>query len=166
LELRRVHKKLAEAHYFLRLLRDQEPRIGGDKDPFDFLLSAFLSAGRSVDYRLRHEHKATYEPWRKTWDARLTPAENGLIKFIIDDRNEEVHDSGSSRSVGQEGVEFGIGTHHTPDGTIIVGGHPITAYRPSYSFTIDGGDRKVTEACGAYLALLQRMVAEFQADLP
>jgi hypothetical protein len=134
LELRRVHKKLAEAHYFLRLLRDQEPRIGGDKDPFDFLLSAFLSAGRSVDYRLRHEHKAAYEPWRKRWDARLTPAENGLIKFMIDDRNEEVHDSGSSRSVGQEGVGFGIGIHHTPDGIIIVGGHPITAYRPSYSF--------------------------------
>ena len=116
-------------------------------------------------YRLRREHKATYEPWRKTWDARLTPAEDGLIKFMIDDRNEEVHDSGSSRRVGQEGIEFGIGTHHTTDGTIIVGGHPITAYGPSYSFTIDGADRKVTEACGAYLALLQRMVAEFQADL-
>ena len=71
MELWRVHKKLAEAHYFLRLLRDQEPRIGGDKDAFDFLLSAFLSAGRSVDYRLRREHKATYEPWRKTWDAPL-----------------------------------------------------------------------------------------------
>jgi hypothetical protein len=66
LELRRVHKKLAEAHYFLRLIRDQEPRIGGDENPFDFLLSAFLSAARSVDYRLRHEHKATYKPWRKT----------------------------------------------------------------------------------------------------
>jgi hypothetical protein len=62
MELPRVHKKLAEAHYFLRLLRDQEPRIGGDKNAFDFLLSAFLSAARSVDYRLRDEHKATYEP--------------------------------------------------------------------------------------------------------
>jgi hypothetical protein len=164
LELHRVHKKLAEARYFLRLLRDQETRIGGDENPFDFLLSAFLSAARSVDYRLRHEHKATYEPWRKTWDVRLTPAENGLTKFMIDDRNEEVHDSGSGRSVGQEGVE--IGTHPAPDGTITIGGHPITAYRPSYSFTIDGVDRKVTEACGAYLALLQRMVAEFQGNLP
>ena len=166
MELRRIHKKLAEAHYFLRLIRDQEPRIGGDENPFDFLLSAFLSAARSVDYRLRHEHKATYKPWRKTWDVRLTQAENGLIKFMIHDRNEEVHDSGSGRSVGQEGVAFGIGTHHTADGTIIIGGHPFTAYGPSYSFTIDGVDRKVTEACGEYLALLQRMVAEFQADLP
>ena len=82
------------------------------------------------------------------------------------DREEEFHDSGSGRSVGQEGVAFGIGTHHTPDGTIIIGGHPFTAYGPSYSFTIDGVDRKVTEACGAYLALLERMVAQFQADLP
>jgi hypothetical protein len=85
---------------------------------------------------------------------------------MIDDRNDEVHDRGSGHSVGQEGVAFGIGTHHTPDGTIIIGSHPFTAYGPSYSFTIDGVDRKVTEACGEYLALLQRMVAEFQADLP
>ena|ERR1700719_909290 len=91
---------------------------------------------------------------------------SGPRRDLIDaSRYEEVHDSGSSRRVGQEGIEFGIGTHHTTDGTIIVGGHPITEYGPSYSFTIDGADRKVTEACGAYLALLQRMVAEFQADL-
>ena len=63
---------------------------------FDLLLSAFLSAARSVDYRLRDQHKATYEPWRKTWDTRLTLAENGFIKFMRVDREEEFHDSGSS----------------------------------------------------------------------
>ena len=165
MELRRIHKKLAEAHYFLRLLRDQEPRIGGDKNAFDFLLSAFLSAARSVDYRLRHEHKA-YEPWRKTWDPRLTPAENGLIKFMTVDRDEEFYENGSGRSGGQEGIEFDIGAHHRPGGPVPIGGRHITEYTRSYSFTIDGVDRKVTEACGAYLALLERMVAQFQADLP
>jgi hypothetical protein len=84
LDLSRVHKKIAEAHYFLRLLTEQEPRIAGDKDPFDFLLSAFHSAGRTVDYRLRHEHGAAYVPWRKAWDARLTTDETSLIKFMID----------------------------------------------------------------------------------
>jgi hypothetical protein len=52
---------------------------------------------------------------------------------MIDDRNDEVHDSGSGRSVGQEGVAFGIGTHHTPDGTIIIGSHPFTAKARSFS---------------------------------
>jgi hypothetical protein len=36
-------------------MREQEERFVGDKEPFDYYLSAFLSAGRSVDYRLRHE---------------------------------------------------------------------------------------------------------------
>jgi hypothetical protein len=166
MELPRVNKKLAEAHYFLRLLRDQEPRIGGDKNAFDFLLSAFLSAARSVDYRLRDEHKATYEPWRKTWDTRLTLAENGLIKFMTVNREEEFHDSGSGRSGGQEGIEFDIGAHRRPGRSTIIGGRHISEYAPNYSFTIDGVDCKVTEACGAYLALLERMVAQFQADLP
>ena len=43
---------------------------------------------------------------------------------------------------------------------------PAVAYRDTFSFTINGVDRKVTEACGAYLALLQRMVAEFAAADP
>src|SRR6267142_1909861 len=119
LELRRVHKKLAEAHYFLRLLRDQEPRIGGDENPFDFLLSAFLSAARSVDYRLRHEHKATYEPWRKTWDARLTAQDASLIKFMVDDRNLEVHESGSGRGVKDEQIAV-HGSYSDKSGTITV----------------------------------------------
>lgn len=169
MDLSRVHKKTAEAHYFLRLLIEQEPRIGGDKEPFDFLLSAFHNAGRTVDYRLRHEHGAPYKAWRKAWDARLTPEDRALIKFMIDDRNLEVHQSGSSRVVGQEGVEFGIGEHRLPGGGGIItisgppGMPPATLYRPTYSFTINGADRKATDACRDYLALLRRMVGEFEA---
>jgi hypothetical protein len=40
------------------------------------------------------------------------------------------------------------------------------AYRPTYNFTIGVTERKVTEACAAYLALLQRMVADFAAANP
>jgi len=52
-------QKIAEAHFFLNLLTEEERRIIGDKDSFDYYLSAFLSAGRTVDYRLRHEQSGT-----------------------------------------------------------------------------------------------------------
>jgi hypothetical protein len=37
----------------------------GDKEPFDYYLSAFLNAARTVDYRLRDQQGATYVSWRK-----------------------------------------------------------------------------------------------------
>jgi hypothetical protein len=172
MNLSQVHKKLAETDFFLGKMREQEERFVGDKDPFDYYLSAFLSAGRSVDYRLRHEQGALYRPWRATWDAGLSPAENALIKALVDDRAIEVHESGSGRSVGKEGVEFGIGEHRLPGGGGMVtingppGMAPAVLYRPTYSFNIDAVERKATEACATYLALLRRMVAEFAAAHP
>jgi hypothetical protein len=165
-----IPKKIAEAQFFLRLMTAQEPRIIGDMEPFDYYLSAFLNAARTVNYRLRHEQGAIYKPWRVAWDATLSPAQRGLMKFIDDDRREEVHDSGSSRNVAQEGVEFPIGTHHIDGGIVTISGppgmEPAVGCRPTYSFTIDGAERKVTEACAAHVALLQRMVAKFEADHP
>jgi hypothetical protein len=95
------------------------------------------------------------------------------MKFINDDRDVEVHESGSNRNVAEEGVKFGIGTHHIDGGILTIGGIPTplsgvesaaVAYRPTYSFTIDGTDRNVTEVCATHLALLRRMAAEFEAD--
>ena len=54
------------------------------------------------------------------------------------------------------------------DGTMDVVGPPYvfplaTVPTPAYYFTIDGVERKATEACDEYLALLQQMVAAFKA---
>jgi hypothetical protein len=171
MDLTRVHKKLAEAQFFLGKITEQDRRIMGDREPFDYYLSAFLSAGRTVDCRLRHEQPAIYPEWRTRWDASsLGPQENSLIKFMVDDRNDEVHESGSSRSVAQEGIEFPIGAHRIEGGMIDIGGPPgmppAVVYKPTYSFTIDGAERKARDACASYLALLQRMVAQFEADHP
>src|SRR5215471_15662459 len=35
---------------------------------------------------------------------------------------------------------------------------------PTYNFTIGGTERRVTEACNEYLALLKQMVAKFRAE--
>lgn len=168
MDLERIHKKLAEAQFFLGKMTEQEHwnRTFGDRQlAFDFYLSAFLNAGRTVDYRLRYEQQASYKAWRKAWDARLTPEENSLIKFMVDDRIDEVHKSGSSRSEAKESVRFGIGAHHRDRGRITVSGlpgmPPNLIDKPIYNFTIDGAERRATEACAAYLALLRRMVVQF-----
>ena len=89
---------------------------------------------------------------------------------MVDDRNDEVHESGSSRSVAQEDIKFPIGTHRIEGGMIDVSGPPgmppAVVSKPTYNFTIDGAERKATEACASYLALLQKMVAEFDAAHP
>ena len=36
---------------------------------------------------------------------------------------------------------------------------------PTYYFTIDGTERKATDACEEYLALLIQMVAKFKSDI-
>ena len=168
MDLERIEKKLREARFFLDKMRDQVGRAFGDKEPFDYYLSACLGAARSVDYRLRHE-QPTYKEWRKNWDASLTPSEAGLIKFLVDDRNFEVHKSGSTRGVKTEELKI-AGSYSDKSGTVEVFGPPgmppAHIIKPAYFFTIDGVDRKATEACAEYLMLLERMLAEFKAAHP
>lgn len=152
MDIPRVHKKLAEAQFFLGKMTVQERRIFGDGrepfEPFDYYLSASLNAGTTVDYRLRHE-QAAYPAWRTAWDASLAPQENYLIKFMVDERIAEVHASGSTRSEAREGVKFGIGAHHVDGGMITISGPPgmppTVVDKRTYSFTIDGAERKATE---------------------
>src|SRR5262249_61199057 len=94
-KLPNVEKKLREARFFLSKMSESERLAFGDKEHFDFYLSAFLSAARTVDYRLRHEQGALYPPWRATWDSVLSTSDARLMKFLVDDRNVEVHESGS-----------------------------------------------------------------------
>jgi hypothetical protein len=144
-----VEKKLREARFFLNKMIEQEKLAFGDKEPFDFYLSAFLSAARTVDYRLRHEQETTYPAWRKAWDASLGSAGQGLIKFMIDDRNVEVHESGSARNVKAKDIVVGD-TYADKSGTLYFS--PAAALhlsegskiphavirKPTYAFTMRG----------------------------
>jgi hypothetical protein len=178
MNLEQIEKKLREADFFLGKMREQESRAFGDKEPFDFYLSAFLNAARTVDYRLRHERGATYKNWRATWDASLPPGQNRLIEFMVCDRNIEVHESGSGRSVKSEEVPItGSTTYSDKSGTLHVFASPralmpdkagpdVVISKPSYHFTIAGSERSATEACAEYLSLLSGMVEQFKADHP
>jgi hypothetical protein len=160
-----IEKKLREANFFLTKMSDHERLAFNDKEPFDFYLSAFLSATRTVDYRLRKEQSA-YKAWREAWDADLVAADKTLIKFMIDDRNVEVHESGSTRTIKTENRQLGAGTHQFASGTFTVSGPDasVTLQTPTYSFTIAEVDRRAVEACTEYLAILRRMVDQFKAD--
>jgi hypothetical protein len=169
--IQNVEKKLREARFFLDKMREYECGASPDTEPFEFYLSAFLSAGRSVDYRLRHEQKEAYPTWRTWWDTLLGDPERRLIKFMVDDRNVEVHASGSSRSVKREDRELSEGTHRLASSTAVVTGPPnerplAKMPAPAYSFTIAGTERKATEVCDEYLTLLERMVERFKAEHP
>ena len=145
-------------------MTEEEHRVLGDREPFDYYLSRFLSATRTIDYRLRHEQSPIYPIWRKVWDAALSSHDNGLMKFMVGDRNIEVHESGSSRRVVEGSAELPIGTYR--GGTSVIDRPPDasapTADQPTFYFTIDGTERKATEACAEYLALLKRMVEKFE----
>jgi hypothetical protein len=68
-----------------------------------------------------------------------------------------------------ESVELGPGEHRFPDVTItVMGGMPGTSagaviHKPTYNYTIDGAEKKVTEACSEHVGLLRKMVTEFEA---
>lgn len=173
-DLGQVEKKLRETEFFLSKMAEQEGRAFGDKEPFDFYLSAFLNAARTVDYRLRHEQGTVYEQWRAAWDLTLSAGQLALIKFLVDDRNVEVHESGSGRSVVQEEIEV-RGEYSDPSGTLQAFGPPMpllpgaslpTVRKPIYNFTIATVERRAVDACNEYLQLLTRMVSEFKAAHP
>ena len=172
LDLTRVRKKLAEAHYFLGKMTKQENREVCDTERFDYCLSAFLNAAMSVrngfQYRQNRRRNQAIKAWRAQWENNLSPDEKSLYEFMRKDRVAEVHHSGSTRTVGEEGVVLPAGKYRTRDGIFIRHQLPTVSpnlvYRPSYSFTIDGADCKATEVCREYLALLRHMVAQFEAD--
>jgi hypothetical protein len=165
MKIERVEKKLREARFFLDKMIEHERMAFDDKEPFDFYLSAFLSGARTVDWRLCHEQTANYPNWRIGWNAKLSQAQQRLIKFMVDDRNVEVHESGSSRVVKTENRELGPGTYSLASGKIEVFGPPgvwplAIIPVPTYNFTIDGTERKAVDACGEYLGACLRNMSE------
>jgi hypothetical protein len=161
-----VKKKVREAAFFLSKIQEQSRVAFGDHEPFDYYLSAFLSAARSVDYRLRHGHGTKYTAFRENiWNPRLALSEQRLLKFMTDDRNLEVHEAGSGRVQGEVRIpirgryEDGSGSSITAFGP--PGVPPAEVIKPTYTFDLDGHHAPVVESCSEYLRLLERLVEEF-----
>jgi hypothetical protein len=170
-----IESKVQEAQYNLDKMREQEKRAFGGTEAFDAHLSGFLSAARTVDYRLRHQHGAKYETWRKTWNA-ANPGDDNRIKLLSEDRRIDVHERGSARIVGSKEIKIGPGSSYSdPSGTLQVFGAPAvfssgdagaTIHKPEYSYKIAGTERPVTEVCAEGLEALKKMVADYKTQLP
>lgn len=167
-----VEKKLREVRFFLDQTRERERRAFGDKERFDFYLSAFLNAARTVDNRLRYEQPA-YRAWREAWNVAHS-AQDKLIKFIHDDRDSEIHESASNRITQDKEIELGIGESYSdPSGVLTMFALPSpllainvagTMPMPRYVYVFAETERPVTEVCVECLEFLTQMVDEFGAD--
>jgi hypothetical protein len=130
---------------------------------------------QTVDYRLRHEQDAIYRVWRKAWDALLSPSQDSLIKFMVDDLNVEVHESGSGRSLKSEAIPMPTvrpeqaGLMHAigvPMFAVSNNESPAVVYKPGYYFTIDGMECRAVDTCAEYLKLIEQIVGKFKMDHP
>jgi hypothetical protein len=160
-----VKKKVREAAFFLGKLQECDRLAFGDHEHFDYYLSAFLSAARSVEYRLRYSHDTRYATFReKVWEPGLAPEQQRLLKFMADDRNLEVHEAGSGRSEGEKRIPV-RSRYENGSGSMTVfgppGAPPAEIVKPTYTFQIDGRQVSVVDYCREYLQLLERLIDEF-----
>jgi hypothetical protein len=175
MDLERGAKKLREAGFFLDKMVAQESLAFGDKEPFDFYLSAFLGAGMALretfHYEQDRQRDSAIKTWRTQWENSLSPTERCLFDFMRKDRVADFHRSGSSRGVKNEEIKVVGDSYSDKSGSTLsisaaTGTPPATISKPTYNFTIAGTERKATDACAEYLALLEQMLAKFRADHP
>jgi hypothetical protein len=167
MDIESVKTKLRQATSSLDEMRAYKRRVFGDNDAkFGKALSGFLGAGRSVVYLL--EKMASYKTWRKEWNAE-NPSKDRLLKCIHDKRDTDVHEGspGHTAKPGEE-IKVGSGSSYSDEsGKLEVWGPPgldATISKRDYVFDVCGTERPVTEACAEYLAALEQMVAQFEAD--
>ena len=176
MDLARTHKKLGEAQAWLGNMFEQDGLM--IRGRFDDYLSAFLSAGMSVrdgfHYKQDQPRNAAVKAWCKKWEDALTADEQDLYEFMRVNRNAEVHTTGAALAVVKEPVRVGVGSSYSDrSSTLEVFGSPsvllghdtaAVIQKRTHYLTVGNTKQKATAVCTAYLALLQRMVAEFEAD--
>ena len=168
MNLDQVRKKLREAQFFFSKMQDEERERFGPEEPFEFYLSAFLSAAKAVAEVLIFTEKSS--SWYKTWRDNLG-TDKKFIKCMENKRDAEVHRKGAGQQakIGQKELQ---NTHLDQSTTsfVLIGaphGVPLGTYDiKEYYFTIDGSEQSASAACAKYLASRVRMVTEFETDHP
>jgi hypothetical protein len=161
-----IPKKLREARFLLSHMMQSARSTQSDREHFEFYLSAFLSAARSVTGFFENKKQQKHiTAWWRQWKARR-PADLQLLNQMTKHRDNEVHEEGADVSHQMEDVP--LSKIETPSGL-------HAAYAPSfgelwgeaqislkvYYFTLGGKTVPVTETCQRYVTLLERAVAEF-----
>jgi hypothetical protein len=169
LEIDATRRKLSEAAFFLRKLIEVRERVASpEPEAFEYYLSAFLSAARSVTLVLQAEQKHGYDNWFPGWKDALSSDERDLLSHFNTQRVQTVHRTGADVTRGTEPLtmhEF-LSTASREGMHIEIWNGPIGNEQPAFSrpvltFTVNGTATEVAEACTKYLALLARLVDEF-----
>ncbi len=166
-------KKIREARFFLARLREAKGSVRLDKEDFDFYLSAFLSAGRSVTFALQAEQKGPYDAWYPSWEQSLSERDCEVLRFMNSQRVAELKREGAEVYPVIEYVpvtELGLGNQSHPAYGITCWGPPgvppPTFGRKAHYFETGGTRREVIETCERYLELLEQLAREFGQAYP
>ena len=158
----KIQKKLREAKFFLSHMMQSARSTRLDHEHFEFHLSAFLSAARSVTNFLENNQRA----WWSQWKTGRPGDDRQLLNQMTKQRDNEVHEKGADvahqlEDVPLSKIETASGLH--------------AAYAPSfgepwgepqislkvYYFTLGEATVNVIETCQRYVGLLERAVEEF-----
>ncbi len=160
------NRKLAEAQYLLSHLRS----CAFDQNTFEFELSAFLSAARSVlQYACKEAiTKAGGQAW---YDAHMTATPE--IKYFRDKRNANIH---VKPVVPNPHIMVSVSTHTSlsltardPDGNVIEERNVSSSVAQSapasvsYHFSDWSGSDDVETLCYRYFLILETIVKDGQA---
>jgi hypothetical protein len=168
MDIDKAEKKVREAEFFLGKMRQEErDAFGGNQEPFEFYLSAFLSAAATVPECFRHGQDPRASRFKQDWVGQLKPEQKLLYNRLGKERDAEVHRAASSRKAKTEKKEFGPGTYSFGGATHHVFAPPdvqaaLILQKKVYTFTIAGTEYIAIDACAEYYELLARMVADYK----
>jgi hypothetical protein len=165
-----MRKKHREVNYFLRQLELVARREVSDPEEFEFLLSAVLSAARSITVLLKDRR---YGAWFEAWRSGRTAREQELLEFMRVQRNAEVHRDGAELETTLEWIPIieipannrshpAYGFHSAaPPGT------PVPQVGLNVRQFMLGGTRiEASVSCREFSTLLANLVANFEAAHP
>jgi hypothetical protein len=165
--LERAHRKVRETKFFLGYMVQTENQdatgFSSDPDVFPFFLSAFQAAGRSVMLTLKSGRLGTV---LDEWQAGLDKNDRTLIDFMREERDNEIHLSGTTEEATREMVP--ITELRRPRDANPARGHlsfappetpPSTTSVIRHTYTFGESAERVTVIAGRYTGLLEQLVA-------
>jgi hypothetical protein len=173
----KTEKKLREAKFFLGWMGNAAKSMDMEREDFEFYLSAFLSAGRSVTFVLQVGDKARYDAWFPGWKSALPDSDQELLQFMNDQRVSELHQLGAAvegviEEVPMSVIERDRDHTHPAYGPHLFGIHQgdppgipePTMGRRAHYFNAGGVREKAIETCKRYAGLLEKLVQDFRRN--
>ena len=168
-----TQKKLRESTFFYGLLYKESQKTVGDTEVFEFYVSAFLSAARSVTFTLQYEANDRYQPWFNEWAKKnLDERDQSIWGFLKEQRNDSQKKGRLDIKSDITDIPFTDFVRRYPWNSGIEfqwfgpPGHeqPRTLAIKTHTFESLSEKNEASEICLQYLKGLEKMVADFLND--